>query len=794
MNRQRTLAIALTCAAIVFVLAPPASAQVAQTPLDPAGIPKFVNNLPMLKFAPDKNGNWKGDMPVVLGTAPITLSICEFQAQILPTGTTDTVTGAPVPTATWVWGYQLGDICQPFPKHSYIGPVVAAERGTPTQMTFINQLGNSWNSNVLAYTQNTDQTMHWADPLNAEFNQCAKNLSMFGGAPVGECANNYMGPIAAAVHLHGGEIPPNLDGGPDSWFTFDGAYRGHGYYTREIDDISAITLPNSDFPAGSLVKNRVDEAYYRSEGATWTADAPINRTTYVYPNTQEAANIWFHDHVLGMTRLNVYAGIAGAYIITDPGATNPDLGPVTDLVPLVIQDRMFDTNGQLYLSGPGGNTTIERPYWVAEFIGDVAVVNGAAWPKMKVEPKRYRFLFLNGSNSVGYNLQIATPGVVDPATGAFIYGAKGPDMWVIGTDGGYLDAPAKAFEPGFNPQDPAYPGPIVGDKLVLLPGERYEVIIDFTNYAGQILEMQNDAWNPYPFGDAPPISQIMQFEVKGKAKTPGVAYDPTTGASPRAGEAIVDLGPLATNPDVYRQLTLNEVASPITDVPLEALLNNSKWDGMQVDESVHPHSITDRGDFTQSGDYSVPTWYSEMPEEGSMEVWDVINITADAHPIHLHLVQFQILERIPFDDVAYFDAYAASFPGGSYLPGYGPPMDYNSPNTAGAVGGNPDPFGFEIASSARGPRRGPAAHEAGWKDTAVMYPGEVTRIAVRFAPTDVAADAPGPLGYPFDPDDGHGYVWHCHILDHEDNEMMRPTEVLTNPDFTGRTFAQGSDY
>jgi len=767
-----------------LVLSPLAQAQVVQTPLDPAGIPKFVNKLPMLKFEPDKNGNWKGDIPVALGTDPITLSICEFKSQILPKGTLDTVTGAAVPTETWVWGYQLGDVCQPFPKHSYIGPVVAAERGTPTQMTFINQLGNSWNSNVPAYTQNTDQTMHWADPLNGEFNQCAKNLSMYGGAPVGECANNYVGPIGAAVHLHGGEIPPNLDGGPDSWFTFDGNYQGHGFYTREVTALPSATDP--DFPDGVLIYDRDSETYYRKDAGAWTANAPIDRATYVYPNTQEAANIWFHDHVLGMTRLNVYAGIAGAYIITDPGATNPDLGPVTDLVPLVIQDRMFDTNGQLYLSGPGGNTTIERPYWVAEFIGDVAVVNGAAWPKMKVEPKRYRFLFLNGSNSVGYNLSLE-----DAATAA-----AGPPLWVIGTDGGYLDTPAIAHEPGFNPQDPNYPGPIVGDKLVLLPGERYEVIIDFTNYAGQNLVMGNDAWNPYPFGDAPPIPQIMQFEVKGKAKSPGVLYDPTTGASPRAGEAIVDLGALATAPDVYRQLTLNEVASPITDVPLEALLNNSKWDGMQVDESVYPHSITDRGDFTQSGDYSVPTWYSEMPEEGAMEVWDIINITADAHPIHLHLVQFQILERIPFDDIEYFNAYSASFPGGGYLPGYGPPMDYNALNTAGAVGGNPNPFAFEIANSPRGPRRGPAAHEVGWKDTATMYPGEVTRIAVRFAPTDIpnTVTDSASLGYPFDPDDGHGYVWHCHILDHEDNEMMRPTEVLTNPDFGTRDFIQGTDY
>jgi len=194
----------------------PVAAQVVHTPLDPAGIPKFVKNLPMRTFEPDKNGNWKGDMQAILGDSPITLSICKFKAKVLPEGTFDTVTGAPVPTEIWVWGYRIGDVCQQFPKHSYIGLVVAAERGAPTQMTFINQLGNSWNSNVLAYTQNTDQTMHCADPLNAEFNQCAQSLSKNGGTPVGECANNYVGPIAAAVHLHGGEIPLNLDGGPNS--------------------------------------------------------------------------------------------------------------------------------------------------------------------------------------------------------------------------------------------------------------------------------------------------------------------------------------------------------------------------------------------------------------------------------------------------------------------------------------------------------------------------------------------------------------------------------------------------
>ena len=123
-------------------------------------------------------------------------------------------------------------------------------------------------------------------------------------------------------------------------------------------------------------------------------------------------------------------------------------------------------------------------------------------------------------------------------------------------------------------------------------------------------------------------------------------------------------------------------------------------------------------------------------------------------------------------------------------------MDYNIPNSVGAVGGNPDPLQFPIAESARGGPRGPEAHEIGWKDTVVTYPGEVTKIAVRFAPTDIpnTEDDMAILGYPFDPDDGHGYVWHCHILDHEDNEMMRPTEVITNNAFPTRRFIQGVDY
>jgi FtsP/CotA-like multicopper oxidase with cupredoxin domain len=784
---------ALICVAIVGVLgvawSPPAKAQVVQTVLDPVGIPKFVNNLPMLSLEPDKNGNWKGDIPVLDSRDPEAaekfLSICEFKAQILPEGTVDTVTQLLVPLETWVWGYQIGQVCQPFPKHSYIGPVVVAERGTATQLTFINQLGEAPLSMVPAYSQNTDQTMHWADVLNGEYNFCAHQADL-GYLPTGECLNNYAGPIAAAVHLHGGEVPPQLDGGPDSWFSGvpdpanTGAYyRGHGYYTREVNALP--TLPNADFPPGVMVWDRATEAHYRNDLGSWTETTAVDRATFVYPNTQEAANIWFHDHILGMTRLNVYAGIAGAYVITEPGATNEDLGPVTNLVPLVIQDRTFDTNGQLWF-GAGGATP-EHPFWVPEFIGDVIVVNGAAWPNMIVEPKRYRFLFLNGSNARGYDIfnVIPTPAGDLP----------GPDIWVIGTDGGYLDTPVKVNHSG------------AGEKLVLLPGERYEVIIDFTNFASTFIEMRNSAGTPYPLGAPVTLGgtdTIMQFEVKGKAKSPGIVYDPAAvPPAPLRTDSIIPLN--ALTPAVKRQLTLNEVDGLLA--PREALLNNTKWHGMQIiegDPSVAtPNSVDvrDQNDFTLIDYNGVPTYYSELPAEGDFEVWEIINITADAHPIHLHLVQFQILGREPIDTVCYTNLYDAAFMASGYLgymPGYGPPNYYGSVNGDGAIGGNPAPSTCYLPPNTPGqfgPSRGPEPFEAGWKDTAVAYPGEVTRLAVRWAPTDVPAG--DTEGFPFVPDEGHGYVWHCHILDHEDSEMMRPTKVESIAE-APRTFIKGVHY
>jgi FtsP/CotA-like multicopper oxidase with cupredoxin domain len=200
-------------------------------------------------------------------------------------------------------------------------------------------------------------------------------------------------------------------------------------------------------------------------------------------------------------------------------------------------------------------------------------------------------------------------------------------------------------------------------------------------------------------------------------------------------------------------------------------------------------------------------YLSETPQEGKTEIWEIINLTADAHPIHLHLVRFQLLNRQAFDTKAYNAAYAAAFKGGGYdhmtgqpyppgvyMPSFGPPLPYG---TGPVVGGNPDINAVNAKGQPlflKGAPNPPLPHEAGWKDTAVMYPGEVTRIVVRWAPTELPANTPAAdANFSFDPGGRPGYVWHCHIVDHEDNEMMRPDEVVPNSG-ARRTFVKGTHY
>jgi spore coat protein A len=672
-------------ASTAYAVPPP----VPQTPLKAGSLPQFVDPLPTIA---DMGG------PIVAGSDPIRLTMREFQTKILPTGFVP-ANGQPY-VGTYVWGYLQDDQTT---RNSYLGPVIIGTRGTPTTMQYINDLGTVDSTNVLAYKNSVDQTLHWANPLN---------LPMIMGNP-----NLYNGPIPATVHLHGGEVPPQVDGGPDSWYTSNGIH-GPGYFSQP----GIATPPNS--------------------------------AVYTYPNTGEAAAIWFHDHTLGATRLNVYAGLAGAYLITDPDLTlAPGLGPIglqratpneDTIVPLVVQDRMFDTNGQLYFPNVGINP--EHPYWVPEFLGDAIAVNGKVWPYKNVQAQRYRFLFINGSNARTYQMAFQVNGNSSK---------KAPVMWQIGADGGYLDAPARLA------------------NLLLMPGERADVIVDFAGLApGTTLLLTNTAKAPYP-GGAPvngsTTGRVMQFRVVAGAPAVDDSFNPATpGATIKgASDATVRLtdpvtGTIAAGVTVAktRSVTLNEVMGMRMKVngiqypggPLEILLNNTMWDAATT----------------------------ETPQEGTTEVWEFVNLTADAHPMHLHLVQFQLLNRQALDLKRYNAAYNAAFPGALFTPGSGPPLNYDpSPASGNKFGGNPDVTPFLV-----GPAVAPAPNEAGWKDTIMAPPGTVTRIAVRWAPTDLPnTTAAANAFYQFDPSgDGlYEYVWHCHIVDHEDNEMMRRDDVQPNP-------------
>lgn len=780
--------------AILISLGMVSSVGAAQTPQIPiAGntLPQFVDPLPLLTAA-------NGTIQTIYGNQPVTIRMCEFRSKVLPSTFVPPV-GSTYAGYTWVWGYlpdptgssTCADLIAAYGDangilDTYLGPVILNTRGSPTDVTWINDLGSTDTTQLLFWKHSTDQTLHWADPLNFETNMC----NHMGMAPVfgSECAQNYSGPIPAVIHLHGGEVPPEIDGGPDAWVTSDGNYRGHGYYTF--------------------------------------SGAPANGATYRYPNTQEAAPIWFHDHVLGATRLNVYAGLAGGYLLSDPAQQLPaglasygldrgTNGPDELTVPLVIQDRMFDSNGQLFFPSDSAGGVLaspnpDHPYWVPEFVGDTILVNGKVWPYLNVEPKRYRFLLLNGSNARTYEMNI-----IDPLKLAVT-----PNFWVIGTDGGYLDIPVSV------------------NKLVIMPGERYEVIIDFSGVApGTNLIIKNTAKTPYPRGAVPngaTTGQILQFRVgnctSGNCAAADVSFNPAApGTAIRAvGQTIVRLpgtvggSPIdATTVQKTRAMTLNEVmgmpmtvTDPVTGAPntaypggpLEILVNNTKWSG----ESPRTYN-----DFTPISVNGMITAYSELPQEGETEIWEIINLTADAHPIHLHLVQFQLVDRQSFAISAYLAAYNAAFPavtgdpvctGKVYCPGFGPPLDYNpSALSGGKYGGNLDVRAMGKNGKPvylQGKPSLPAAYESGWKDTVIVYPGEVARIAVRWAPTDLPTQTTGNLGslyYPFDPSGNltHGYVWHCHIIDHEDNEMMRPDLVLLNPvapQPTNRLLKQGSEY
>lgn len=642
----------------VFVLASPASAD-ASVFLDPKTIPKYVNQLagPPPEYVPRVI---KGRGSEVI-RHEYTVVMQSFKQQILPPGYPTTV----------VWGY--GGIAKDavtgtrlgFVRNSP-GPTFEAVRGIPSYVNWQNRI---WSSHMFAI----DPTLHWANPNNFPMPEYPVEAPLFPpGYPEAQR------PVPLIPHLHGGEVQSTSDGHPDAWFTINGKH-GPTYNTAR-----------------------------RAKGG--------NTAVFVYPNEQPPTTLWYHDHALGITRLNVMSGLAGFYLLRDPTDEVAPLLPSGKYeIPLVIQDRIFLEDGSMYFPSDGNNPDV-HPYWQPEFFGNTIMVNGKVWPNLNVDKGQYRLRLLDGSNARFYTLSFYEKDGEDSMGNPLGYGDLIP-FTQIGSDGGYLKSAVYGLE-----------------ALTIAPGERADILVDFSGLeTGTKVILTNTADAPFKGGapggnpaDPKTVGQIMQFTVTDSA---GFASKPLQDP---LNNLLTDEWPtLPEEISEERILPLVEVMSS-ADEPLEVLLNGQKW----------------AADIT------------ELPKLGSTEEWVIVNPTEDTHPIHLHLVQFQLISRQWIDAEEYWDDWIEL--NAPYEPPF--PLSY-TPNELPI-----EPYLMGMPMEA-------PPNEQGWKDTIQAHPRQVTVIRVRFAPIDGSPD------YPFDATEGPGYVWHCHILDHEDNEMMRPFIVIANEDY-----------
>jgi spore coat protein A, manganese oxidase len=640
-----------------------ALAQVPGGTLPPGSIPKYATPLVIPPAMPRTS---KIPMPGGKAVDYYEIAVRQFRQQILPQG---------LPRTT-VWSY--GSVSFPG-TFNYPAFTIEAKWTAPVRVKWMNQLVDA-SGNYLPHLLPIDQTLHWANPPGGTGGRDSETLD----------PSRYTGPVPIVTHLHGGHSGQESDGFPEAWF-----------------------LPAArNIPAGyARVGSHYDAFRAQAEalyGQPWSPGSAV----FQYGNDQAAATLWYHDHTLGMTRSNVYAGPAGFYLLRggpgdEVGGTLP--GPAPALgdppgmryyeIPIAIQDRSFNADGSLfypdnraffeglnqpptepYLDIPfiperacNGRRSDISPIFNPEFFGNAIVVNGKTWPFLEVEQRRYRFRFLNGCNSRFLILQLS----------------NGLPFWQIGAEGGFLPAPVRL------------------DRLLIGLAERADVIVDFTNVSvGTKIILQNIGPDE-PFGGGEPpgdfdaadpatTGQVMQFRV-----VPATSPDTSTPPDQLVLPAPPPL-PAATR---TRQVSLNEEDSQTVRVSTDE--NGNVVLDCAKGEPFGPRFAT-LGTVAGGAGVSL-RWddpITENPAVGATEVWELYNFTEDAHPIHIHEILFQVLDRQPFD----------------------------------------------------GASRGPEPWETGRKDTVIAYPGEITRVKATF-------------------DRAGLFVWHCHIVEHEDHEMMRPYRI-----------------
>jgi spore coat protein A len=652
--------------------APEALAQIPGETLDPASVAKYVTPLLIPPVMPRAGAiRQVGGKPVDY----YEISMRQFAQQILP---------APLPP-TMVWGYggKAARSNRGLLIHNAPSLTIEAKWNRPVLVKWINELVDG-DGKFLRHLLPVDPTLHWANPPGGDAGRDTRPTFT-------ETPGPYTGPVPIVTHVHGAVgVGDESDGYAEAWY------------------LPAAT----DIPEGHATQGTWYAFFAGKAAANYGATWGPGFATFLYPNANRASTIWYHDHALGMTRLNVYAGPAGFYLIrggpddvvrdsrTGLAARLPGPAPRENdkfppnkpyrEIPIAIQDRSFKTDGSLFypdtreffdeIAGPYIPETDISPIWNPEFFGNMIIANGNTWPFQTVEQRRYRFRFLNGCQSRFLILDFnQVPGV---------------EVWQIGNEGGFLAAPVDLTTSN-------------GNRLLMGPAERADVIVDFTNVPPGNYVLANVGPDE-PFGGGEPdedfdmadpdsTGQVMQFRV-----VPAIDVDDTT---PPQFLQLPEIMPLPPETVTRPLALLEEMSDFFEDAPAEALLGT-----LAGDPNGAPSAWTER------------LWMdpvTENPAVGTTEVWELYNATADAHPMHIHEIVFEVVNR---QDIL---------------------VDETSGTVQVAPGSTPVP---------------PEAWESGFKDTVISYPGQVTRIRGQF-------NTPGQ------------FVWHCHIVEHEDNEMMRPYRI-----------------